>query len=59
MEKAERKDSAPKESNTSGTTPPVQDVPDPEEDDLDDLDGRRQYISCSRTPRLISHRYAG
>ena len=43
MEKAESKDSAPKETSTSGTNPPVQDVPDPEEDDLDDLDGRRQY----------------
>ena len=53
MEKAESKDSAPKGTNTSGTTPPVQDVPDPEEDDLDDLDGRRQYTSCSRIRRLI------
>ena len=53
MEKAESKDNAPRESNTSGTTPPVQDVPDPEEDDLDDLDGGCQYTSCSRTARLI------
>ena len=43
MEKAESKDSAPKETSTSGTNPSIQDVPDPEEDDLDDLDGRRQY----------------
>ena len=39
MEKAESKDGAPKETSTSGITAPVQDVPDPEEDDLDDLDG--------------------
>ncbi len=43
MEKAESEDSAPKDINTSGTTPAVQDVPDPDEDDLDDLDGRRQH----------------
>ena len=53
MEKAESKDSAPKGTNKSGTTPPVHDVPDPEEDDLDDLDGRRQYTSCSRALHLI------
>ena len=48
MEKAERKDSAPKETSTSETTVPVQDVPDPEEDDLDDLDGQCQYALCLR-----------
>ncbi len=53
MEKAESKDNAPMGTNTSGTNPPVQDVPDPEEDDLDDLDGRRQYTSCSRNMRLM------
>ena len=52
MEKAESKDSAPRESNTSGTTPAVHDVPDPEEDDLDDLDGRRQFTSCPCTARI-------
>ena len=46
MEKAESKDSAPRETSTSGTTAPPRDVPDPEEDDLDDLDGKRQYIFC-------------
>ena len=49
MEKAESKDSAPKETSTFGTTAPAQDVPDPEEDDLDDLEGRRQYALCLRT----------
>lgn len=54
MEKAESKDSAPKETSTSGTPAAVQDVPDPEEDDLDDLDGKQQYTFCLRILGLIS-----
>lgn len=39
MEEEERQMSAKQATDTSGKAPLIHDVPDPEEDDLDDLDG--------------------
>ena len=49
MDRAEHHERAPEESGVGPATAPmaVEDVPDPEEDNLDDLDGTKDCHSLS------------
>lgn len=60
MEEEERQESAKQATNTSGQAPLIyDDVPDPEEDELDDLDGmnRAPLNTCGAHDFFVS-RYA-
>lgn len=50
MEKDEREGEAPKESSYPEAPSAVEDAPDPEEDDLDDLDGMSPLFIACRLP---------